>query len=134
VRLGRAFDAIICVGLTLAYLHTETDLDAASATFAAHAHHRTALVIHTLTEPPHDLTPRTSTAMLAGQPATVSTTYEWNDPILTMCRRWDLTDAEPVEDLLQRRVWPSQRLAGGLARAGFARTSRVGGCLVAVRA
>ena len=51
VRLGRAFDVVLCVGNSLSYVHDAHDLDAAFATFTAHARRGSLLIVHTLLAP-----------------------------------------------------------------------------------
>lgn len=48
VRLGRTFDAILCLGSALMYALTDEDLDATLDTFAAHADDETVLILDLL--------------------------------------------------------------------------------------
>ena len=45
VRLGRTFDAILCLGSTLMYAHTNRDVHSTLQTFEAHAHDGSLLVL-----------------------------------------------------------------------------------------
>ncbi|HEY4019380.1 MAG TPA: hypothetical protein VGM75_11880, partial [Pseudonocardiaceae bacterium] len=122
VRLGRTFDLITCLGNVLAYLHTDTELDAAAATFAAHAHPGTVLAIHTLTTPPPaQATPKTTRLQTATVRATVTTcAAEW-DParmIHTIRRTWEFADHCETDHLV-RRVTPIGQLYELLTAAGW---------------
>jgi SAM-dependent methyltransferase len=46
VRLGRTFDTITCLGWAIANIHSNADLNAVIATFAAHARPGTLLFVH----------------------------------------------------------------------------------------
>jgi SAM-dependent methyltransferase len=132
IRLGRTFDAITCVGLTLAYLHTTDDFDAAIATLAAHAHAGTVIVLQTLTEPIESRGPFDATVSLGNGSARITTTYEWEDPFLVMRRRWCLHPSEIANDHLRRRVWSVQQLRTALAQAGLSPADALeGGYLLA---
>ena len=48
VRLGRIFDAVTCLGNALSYMLADADLDQAVATFAAHAHPGSLLILDLL--------------------------------------------------------------------------------------
>jgi SAM-dependent methyltransferase len=125
IRLGRTFDAVTCVGNTLAYLHTDADLQAALATIAAHTHPRAVVVIQTLTDLPGSATPQVADTVLDGLRARVRTGYEWVGPMVTMHRRWMFEDGAVAEDRLSRRVWTPSDLAAGLIEVGLRPVSDV---------
>lgn len=119
VSLGQSFDAITCIGLTLAYLHEDQDLTAAINAISAHTHPGTVVVLHTLTERIEPRPPICHTIPVNGTTAQVTTGYEWNDPFLTMRRTWQISGSPPAEDILKRRVWPADRLKRVLTDAGL---------------
>lgn len=57
VRLAREFDVVMCVGNSLSYVHDALALDAAFATFSAHARRDSLLILHTLPAPIADRDP-----------------------------------------------------------------------------
>lgn len=122
VRLGRTFDLITCLGNSLAYLHTDDDLTAAAATFAAHAHPGTILIINTLTAPPTDhgqsTAARVDTRFFT---ATVTLRTHWDTAtrIHTTWRHWTFTDGTTITDHLTRRVTTPGELDRLLRAAGF---------------
>jgi SAM-dependent methyltransferase len=121
VRLGRTFDLITCLGNVLAYLHTDTEIAAAAATFAAHAHPGTVLAVHTLTTPPPaQATPKTACVQTATVRATVTTcAAEW-DParmIHTTRRTWEFADQAPH----RRRGTSAAPVDGGTHSSGRGR-------------
>lgn len=121
VRLGSTFDVITCLGNTLAYLHTEPELDAAFTTFAAHAHAGTLLVIQTLTGVPNVGPPRTTTITALGSTANV-TTHTGYDPhtrIATTHRIWKFSDGREATDRIRRRTLSREELHIRLRHAGF---------------
>jgi SAM-dependent methyltransferase len=121
VRLGHTFDLITCLGNVLAYLHTDTELDAAAATFAAHAHPGTVLAIHTLTTPPAaQATPKTTHVQTATVQAAVTTCAEWDAArmVHTTRRTWRFADHHETDHLV-RRVTPIDQLHELLTATGW---------------
>lgn len=114
-RLGRTFDAIVCVGLCLAYAHTREDLVATLTTLAVHAAPDAVIVIQTLTDP--IVEGAGTTVTVRGIEA--SSRYEWRDPFVVLRRRWRFADGTTAEDELVRRVWRVGELGDALARAGL---------------
>ncbi|OKJ96470.1 hypothetical protein AMK34_21485 [Amycolatopsis sp. CB00013] len=106
LRLNRTFDVITCLGNTLAYLHHNNDIQAAFATFAAHAHPGALLIIVTQIAPTTTTTPSHGRIDAAGLHADVTTEHDWNPrtQIATVHRTWRLDDGTTEHDLLQRRV------------------------------
>lgn len=121
VRIGNTFDVITCLGNTLAYLHTEPELDAAFATFAAHAHAETLLVIQTLTGTPNTGPPRTTSITTPGATADVTThtDYDPHTRIATTHRVWIFSNGHEATDRIRRRTLPLEELHIRLHRAGF---------------
>lgn len=110
-RLGRTMDVLTCLGNSLAYIHDNDDLATVFATFTAHAHTGTLLIISTLTEPvlAEPKTHRIETAGLHGE---VTISYEWDEQaqVHTMWRVWRLDDGTSSEDHVRRRVTSSDEL------------------------
>jgi SAM-dependent methyltransferase len=121
VRLGTSFDVITCLGNTLAYLHTEPELDAAFATFTAHAHAETLLIIQTLIGTPNTGPPRTTTTNALGATAdiTTHTNYDPHTRIATTHRKWTFTNGHETTDHIRRRALTREELHIRLHRAGF---------------
>ncbi|KWX01025.1 hypothetical protein TH66_11150 [Carbonactinospora thermoautotrophica] len=121
LRLDRTFDTITCLGFTLAYLHTTPELRSAFATFAAHAHPGTLLVLQTPVAPVPPGPPRTARVEVAGRPARVTTSYTWDlrTQTTTLHRRWEFDDGETATDLIRRRVIFPRELELHLNLAGF---------------
>jgi len=124
-RLGRSVDAIICVGNVLAYLHTTADLTSAFATFAAHAHPGTVLILGTLVAASpaalHSAAPVTQRVDTATAHASVTVRHEWNlhHQIETTYRHWRFDDGTEAEDCIRRRVVFPRELELYLNTAGF---------------
>jgi SAM-dependent methyltransferase len=121
VRLGSTFDVITCLGNTLAYLHTEAELDAAFATFAVHAHAGTLLVLQTLIGTPNTGPPRTTTIEALGCTAEVTThtTYDPHTRIAATHRVWVFSGGRKATDHIRRRVLTCEELHVRLRCAGF---------------
>lgn len=118
LRLAETFDVLTCIGCTLAYLDSECDLSAAAETIAAHTHHGSVVIVHTLTDIPHRPGPVVTCLTLDGHPVEVMTTYEWRPPFLTTHRRWKLPAGETI-DHLRRRVWSTDQLYTIFVRVGL---------------
>lgn len=120
VRLGHSADVLLCLGNVLAYLHDDRALTAAFATFAAHAHPGTLLIIETLTTPP--ATRRSQhPSTVHGTPAqvTIDTRYDADTGIAAADRTWTVDGQVLAVDRLRRRVAPVCELHRLLAAAGF---------------
>lgn len=125
-RLGHPVDVITCLGNALAYLHSNAELRAAFATFAAHARPGTILVLTTAVA----VTGSALTGLAAPRPYPVSTTdiraevavsYEWHlrTQIETMHRHWAFDDGRHARDCIRRRVIFPRELELYLSLAGF---------------
>jgi hypothetical protein len=132
VQLGRSFDAITCVGMTLSYQHTLDDLQTTIDSIAAHADVGSVLVVQTLTEPIQHTDTSVTTTALYDRPVEIATTYEWRDPFVIMRRRWAFADGEIAEDHIRRRVWQRPELQARLSRAGLQLVDTRAGYLVCV--
>jgi SAM-dependent methyltransferase len=120
VRLGHAFDLILCLGNTAAYMHSADDLTALTATFAAHARPGTLLLMMTMLGVPRvGETSRMVNTCLG--PAKVHTRSLWNPRtrMLNMSREWEFADGRVEHDSIWRRCPTTQELITGLEHAGF---------------
>lgn len=114
LRLGARFDLITCLGNSLAYLHTDRDLVAASATLSEHANPGALLVVSTLTAPP----PATaSSCRVEAVGATVTINSRWHpDARMSVSyREWEFDHGESVTDEIVRRVITPNELDSILA-------------------
>jgi SAM-dependent methyltransferase len=122
VRLGRSFDVILCVGNSLAYALHPAEVGAVFATFAAHAHPGSLLVVHTLLAP---ITPSVPPVQERVQVGPVRATCVDRDDwcpvtrVLTTHRTWRHEDGSRETDLLRRRVLPAPELRQRARAAGW---------------
>ena len=119
-RLGTTFDLVTCVGSTLSYLHTETELAAAFDTIGAHSHPGTLLALATLTGTGRNVHGRSEITTSLGA-ATVTTTSTW-DPstqVQTTTRTWQFTTGRVEQDTMRRRFWSPENLAQLADATGF---------------
>lgn len=120
IRLGRQFDAVLCLGNSLSYQLTDADLRAAAETFAAHTRSGGHVVIVTM------LTPLLGGGSSTLNDESVSAIVEhesfWDADtrIVTTRRVWRHSDGGTDEDLMQRRVTPLDELTDLLREAEFA--------------
>lgn len=121
VRLDDTFDVVTCVGNTLTYLADGSDRRAAFATFAAHAHEATLLVIQTMISPVPPSTNRTTTLSLGEATAEVVTNIEWlpHTDSSIMHRRWRFSSGDEATDRIARCVTRPSDLELLMASAGF---------------
>lgn len=121
IRLGQPADAILCLGNTLAYLHDNADLQAAFATFAAHAHPGTLLVLFTPVTPIQQAEPHTARVDTDDLHAHVTINYEWDlrTQINTMQRHWRLDDGTEHRDEVRRRILGPREVELYATLAGF---------------
>lgn len=120
-RLGRTVDVVLSAGSALAYLHDAHDLRAAFATFAAHAHLGTLLVICTQIAPiqAEDLPPLRIDA--GDLHATQTTSFTW-DPttrLNTMHRHWHMDDGTQHHDTITWHIISPMELEEHATNAGF---------------
>lgn len=116
-----AFDLIVCLGNTLAYLHAPVDVTAAFTTMAAHARTGTLLALGTITEngrDAHNTSTLTSSTIGA---VTVDTSAAWNPQTrtITSSRTWHLADGRTEQDQFVRKIWARDDLVTHAAAAGF---------------
>lgn len=124
VRVGRAFEAITCMGIAIANLHADDDLDMAFATFAAHAEAGTLLVLEALNALGADdggSLARRFVIDVPGLEAVADATYEHDRrrQLLTRRRVWAGMDDGPVEDFVRFRTLAPRELEHRLATHGF---------------
>lgn len=121
LRLDRTFDTILCLGNSLAYLHHNDDIQAAFATFAAHAHTGTLLIIVTQIAPAAAGASASNRVDAAGVHADVTIEHSWDvrTQIATVHRTWHFDDGDTAHDRIQRRVLFPQELHLYATLAGF---------------
>lgn len=109
-----------CVGNTLSYLHTDTELAAAFDSVRAHSHPGTFLALASLTGTGPNLQGSTEITTSLGA-ATVTTTSTWdpNTQIQTTTRTWRFTTGRVEQDTMRRRFWNAGVLAQLADAAGF---------------
>jgi SAM-dependent methyltransferase len=105
-RLGTTFDLVTCVGNTLSYLHTDTELAATFDTIRAHSHPGTLLAIATLTGAGRDVHGHSEiTTSLGTASVTTESTWDPNTQIQTTTRTWQFTTGRVEQDTMRRRFW-----------------------------
>ncbi|MEA2183692.1 MAG: hypothetical protein QOK16_4499 [Solirubrobacteraceae bacterium] len=124
LRLGRTFEAITCLGIAIANLHSNEDVAQACATFAAHAQPGSVLIVEALNAlgAAADVTlPRRFTIDAPELKATAEAVYEHDGrrQLLTRRRVWDVPGQDPVEDLVRFRTLAPLELEHHLALHGF---------------
>lgn len=104
-RSQRPFDVVLSLGNTLAYLHTEEQLNDACATFAANAAPGALVVVHTLVSPPATTHSQQDVSVPGGQATvTINSTWDTERQVATTTRTWALPDGDEVTDAFDRRV------------------------------
>jgi SAM-dependent methyltransferase len=124
VRVGRTFEAITCMGIAIANLHTDQDLAAAFATFAAHSQAGTLLVLEALNALNADAGGGLARRFVIDTPelkASADATYQHDRrrQLLERRRVWTGMDAGPVEDFVRFRTVAPRELEHHLAWHGF---------------
>jgi SAM-dependent methyltransferase len=126
LRLGRTFDALLCLGWVLMYALTDEDLDRTLDTFVAHSHAGSLLVI----------TVRNALALLGdgfqphveGEVASAAFharyvadhTLDRRRQILCRRRTWQMPDGSTAQDFCEYRLVFPHELAYRLTERGFA--------------
>jgi SAM-dependent methyltransferase len=122
-RAGRRFDVITCVGNTLAYLHTDAELEAACVTIASHSTPETLIVLQTLVSPPPVGHAERTVKLPRGQARVVlDTAWDQETWVVTTTRTWSLPEAradEVVTDKFSRRVRSLEQIQTTLNRVGL---------------
>ncbi len=124
LRLGRAFQAITCIGNALGNLHSDDELGMAFATFAAHAEAGTLLVLETLNALSADggggLSPR-FVIDAPGLKASAAATYEHDrrHQLLTRRRVWTGIEDASIEDFVRFRTLAPREIEHRLRQHGF---------------
>jgi trans-aconitate methyltransferase len=118
-RLGRTFDAVTCLGYALANIHHHRDIDLVMATYAAHSHPGTILVLELVNPAATNRLPATFTLSTPDIQATATATYHHHtgEQLLERRRVWHGTDTSP-DSVRFRLIYP-QELAHHLDRHGF---------------
>lgn len=134
VRLGRRFDLVLCLGNSLSYQLTDTDLQAAVETFAAHTQPGGHVLISTLMQPIlGTVTGEIENELVTAEVETESS-WDADARIVTTRRTWRHRDGTVDEDVMRRRVTPIEELTSLLATAGFTDAAVIdGGSFVAAR-
>jgi SAM-dependent methyltransferase len=119
-RSERCFDVLLSLGNTLAYLHTEEQLNDTCATFAATTAPGALVVVHTLVSPPATAHSQQDVSVPGGQ-ATVTIDSAWDTErqVATTTRTWALPDGEEVTDTFDRRIHSIGDLQTALNNAGL---------------
>jgi SAM-dependent methyltransferase len=144
VRLGRTFDVVMSTGNALSYALTETDLTRTVATYAAHAHPGTLLIVDALNARAYldgggfreRIEGRVDTPEFAATSVAVHA-LDRQRRLLTRTRTWRIPGRDDVEDYAVYRLLEPDELTRLLEAGGFAvldlfdnrefRPSRLGG-------
>lgn len=119
-RSRTPFDVLLSLGNTLAYLHTEEQLNAACATFAANAAPGALIVVHTLVSPPATGHSQQGVSVPGGQTTvTIDNTWDTERQVATTTRTWALPDGNEATDTFDRRVHRIGDLQTALTIAGL---------------
>ncbi len=126
VRLNRTFDVVMCMGSTLCYALSNEDVQQTLATFAAHAHEGTLLIID-INNASHYLEDSGFKKQVLGEIDTVEFSakavslhsLDYRRQLLVRHRTWTIPGKDPVEDYCQYRLFFPAELEHYLADAGF---------------
>lgn len=126
LRLGRAFDVVLCFGWVLMYALTDRDLDRTLDTFAAHCHPGSLLILDV----------RNASALLRdgfeprveGEVASATFTARYvaehtldrRRQVLLRRRTWKMPDGSAAQDYCEYRIILPEELARRLSEKGFA--------------
>jgi len=120
-RSQRPFDVVLSLGNTLAYLHTEEQLNDACATFAANAAPGALVMVHTLVSPPTTSYSQHDVSVPGGQATvTIDSTWDTERKVAITTRTWALPNGEEVTDTFARRIHRIGDLHTALTDAGLA--------------
>ena len=126
IRLGRTFDVITCFGNALSYALTDGDLAQAAATFAAHAHPGTLLMVDALNARAYlegvGVAERVEgTLTMPDFTATSRSTHTLDRARrrLTRTRVWRIAGRPDVEDYAEYRLLEPDELRALVTTAGF---------------
>lgn len=124
VRVGRTFEAIICLGYAIANVHSNAELDRAFATFAAHADPGTLLIVDAISAvgaPCGGTLARHFVIEAAGVKATAEAEFQEDRrrQMLMRRREWIVAGADPIEDFVRFRTLAPMELEHYLALHGF---------------
>jgi len=125
-RLGRSFDAVLCMGSALMYALTNADIDATLETFAAHSHPGTLLILDLnnaagylpggcfKSEAETELTLPQFTAS-----ARAAYRFDRRRQLLVRTRTWQIPDQAAIHDYCEYRLFFPAELDGLLESKGF---------------
>jgi SAM-dependent methyltransferase len=124
-RLGRTFDAIMCMGSAFMYALTNADLDRTLAAFAAHAHEGTVLILDLNNAASYfgkGFRPRVETVVQAPEltaRAVAENSFDRRLQLLVRRRLWTFAGGETVEDYCRYRLLFPAELERLLEEHGF---------------
>ncbi|MCP4642789.1 MAG: methyltransferase domain-containing protein [bacterium] len=127
VRLGRQFDAIVCLGSCFMYALTNEDVSRTLATVAAHAHEGTLLVLDIQNAAAYlgadvfreEMTQQIDVPGLRAT-AVSRNTFDRRRQRLVRQRTWNMAGQEPIEDYCEYRLFFPAELEHVLSEHGFA--------------
>lgn len=126
-RLGRTFDAIMCMGSAFMYALSNEDVTQTLATFAAHAHPGTLLILDINNAAGYlgGASFRERIETQVATPEFTATAVAWNSfdrrhQLLVRRRTWHIPGQPPVEDFCRYRLFFPAELEHLLAEHGFA--------------
>lgn len=126
IRLGRTFDVITCFGNALSYALTDEDLARAAATFAAHAHAGTLLMVDVLNARAYldgvGVEDRIEGTLRTPDFTATSVSTHSLDRArrrLTRTRVWRIPGRPDVEDYAEYHLLEPEELRALVAAAGF---------------
>lgn len=126
IRLGRTFDVITCFGNALSYALTDGDLAQVAATFAAHAHAGTLLMVDALNARAYlegvGVAERVEGTLATPEFTATSVSTHTVDRArrrLTRTRVWRIAGRPDVEDYAEYRLLEPDELRALVTAAGF---------------
>jgi SAM-dependent methyltransferase len=118
VRLGRAFDVIICMGSGFMYARSHEDVEKVLETFAAHAHTGTLLILDVLNAASFLGGTEVSLPRFSAATASVSS-FDRRRQMLVRHRTWNIPGELPVEDCCRHRSFFPNEVRQLLTERGF---------------
>lgn len=125
VRLDCRFDLITCLGACINYMLSNSDLEKALATFKAHCHEKTIVIIEPYNTSSFvgSSTPPAEYIIPDGKLRAIGkASYDWSqtEQIIRRVRRWEFDDgSDAIEDTYTQRLYFSQELSYFLENNGF---------------
>ena len=126
VRLGRNFDAILCMGSAFLYALTDEDVERTIETFAAHAHGKTLLILDINNAASflasgnfkEKIETRIETPEFSAS-AVAEMSLDRRNQLLTRKRVWTIPGKPPVEDYCRYRLYFPKELEKLFRGKGF---------------